>query len=526
MTRVLKQLWRNNVTVKLRKCIWGTDEAKLLGHFVQCGKGVQADDEKVQAIAAMERLPTIATLRSFLGSCVYLSRYIKDFAELTGSLYSLEATYKTPTTVITDEMWNEDCASSFKALKAALISAPVLAFPDFTRPFIIYVDTSRTQIGGALIQYDDEGNERVVAYMSKRLNATQMDYGITSKEGLGLIECCRKWKAYIQGHPTIVITDHRALTYLQSKEHFETDRLNRYAAELLDYGQIEVVHRPGRSCDLPDVLSRAEIADDPEVRHRMAQELLEWKAKRDLQMQYSVPNKVKQDDRVGEFDRDIEPQLWAESRALKALRGDPLAYDREELQRHMQMLVRGADVQGCGDDSVVSLKEKVEKVTQQLRDGTYVMQDKGSRHDATEADPRVIEGFDWACGGTPVSAVTGIAPWSPDGGAQLPTMAEIKAAQAVDADVQQLKKQMVAEPDSYLDYVIQDGMLKHAWTKGKGRYQETCYRTVVPAPLRHRIIWNVHCDFRNAHYSTAAVFAKMGERYHWKGMYNEIYAAM
>ena len=104
VTRVLKQLWRHNVTVKLSKCIWGTMKAKLLGHIVDCEKGVAADPGKVEAIGGIEALPDIATLRSFLGSCVYLSRFIKDFAELTGPLYELEAMYKTPTTRITKEM--------------------------------------------------------------------------------------------------------------------------------------------------------------------------------------------------------------------------------------------------------------------------------------------------------------------------------------------------------------------------------------------------------------------------------------
>lgn len=57
---------------------------------------------------------------------------------------------------------------AFQAVKVALVSAPVLAFPDFDRPFIIISDSSKRQVGGALVQLDDAGNERIIAYTSIR----------------------------------------------------------------------------------------------------------------------------------------------------------------------------------------------------------------------------------------------------------------------------------------------------------------------------------------------------------------------
>ena len=44
----------------------------------------------------MKALPDKATLKSFLGSCVYLSRFVKDYATLTLPLYELEVELKTP----------------------------------------------------------------------------------------------------------------------------------------------------------------------------------------------------------------------------------------------------------------------------------------------------------------------------------------------------------------------------------------------------------------------------------------------
>ena len=175
------------MTVKLEKCEWGTDEGSMLGHKIKCGKGIQADSDKINHRQ---------TLKSFLGSAVYLSKFVKDYAELTGPLYDLEAELLTPEALIVQSgplrNWFERHERSFKTIKAALASAPVLAFPDMSRPFIIISDCNKRQAGGVLLQLDKDGQERVIAYWSKRLNKTQQRWGITSKEGYAAVACCRK----------------------------------------------------------------------------------------------------------------------------------------------------------------------------------------------------------------------------------------------------------------------------------------------------------------------------------------------
>ena len=47
VARCLKQLMMHDITIKMAKCIWGTDEANLIGHIVRCGEGISADTKKV-----------------------------------------------------------------------------------------------------------------------------------------------------------------------------------------------------------------------------------------------------------------------------------------------------------------------------------------------------------------------------------------------------------------------------------------------------------------------------------------------
>ena len=137
LARVLKQLWRNNITIKMKKCIWGTDEAHLLGHVVECGKGIKPDERKVHDILAMKKIPTIGVLRSLMGSSVYMSEFVMDYAELTGPLYDLLSAYKSSETPLhgagTVQKWTAVHERCLQGIKAAMATTPVLAFPDFSK---------------------------------------------------------------------------------------------------------------------------------------------------------------------------------------------------------------------------------------------------------------------------------------------------------------------------------------------------------------------------------------------------------
>jgi len=295
--------------VKPSKCLWGTAEANMIGHLIRCGEGVAADPKKIEDIAAMKRPHNRQTLQSFLGSCIYVARFIKDFAELSAPLYDILKTIKTPEAKITEEMWTSRHQCAFMTIKAALASSPALAFPDFSAPMIILSDCSKYQLGGVLLQLDNKGRERVIAYTSKRLNETQQSYGVCSKESLGVQHCIRKWRSYIQGHPTICITDHKALRSLNTRAEFDTERLSRMAAEIMEY-DLQFVHRPGRCLDIGDLMSRAQFEPKPEEREKMTLELAAWR--KQLEDQDVLPpcewkRHPKADAMIGENPYELEP---------------------------------------------------------------------------------------------------------------------------------------------------------------------------------------------------------------------------
>ena len=54
---------------------------------------------------------------------------------------------------LTEFIWSKECQEGFDALKLALTTAPVLAYPDYTKPFILETDTSLKGLGSVQLQY-------------------------------------------------------------------------------------------------------------------------------------------------------------------------------------------------------------------------------------------------------------------------------------------------------------------------------------------------------------------------------------
>lgn len=88
--------------------------------------------------------------------------------------------------------------------------------PDFTQTFILQTDTSNYGIGAVLTQQLD-GVERLIAYVSRRLNSAESNYSVTEKEcrGIGVenTEMCH----FLEAYNFVVVTNHLALKWLNSK---------------------------------------------------------------------------------------------------------------------------------------------------------------------------------------------------------------------------------------------------------------------------------------------------------------------
>eukprot|EP00644_Phytophthora_capsici_P016779 jgi/Phyca11/131687/e_gw1.111.30.1 len=85
LDRVLERCAKEELYVKLAKCTFCAAEIPCLGDFF--GRdGVRMDPDKVRIIREWPVPSTKKQVQSFLGTCVYVSKFCKNFAELAAPL--------------------------------------------------------------------------------------------------------------------------------------------------------------------------------------------------------------------------------------------------------------------------------------------------------------------------------------------------------------------------------------------------------------------------------------------------------
>lgn len=254
---VLRRLQQEGLKVKLEKCSFFKKEVQYLGHLIS-EEGVSTDPSKITAVANWPRPTNIAELRSFLGFVGYYRRFVNGFSKLAAPLHRLvaelsEAKPRRGRKLPLQEAWSDSCEDSFQDLKAHLVSAPTLAFANFSLPFILEVDASHGGLGAVLSQEQD-GKVRPVAYASRSLRPAEKHYSSMKLEFLAMKwSMTEKFREYLWGQQCVVWTDNNPLSHLETAKLGATEQ--RWVAELSVFNY-SIRYRPGRINRNADALSR------------------------------------------------------------------------------------------------------------------------------------------------------------------------------------------------------------------------------------------------------------------------------
>ena len=157
--------------------------------------------------------------------------------------------------------WNfdENCKTAFTQVKQALISAPVLTYPDFTRPFILCTDASDDALGAVLEQADEQGKLHPIGFYSRPLRGAERNYTVTEKEAFAIYESVRHWKTYLGWQHFDIYCDQKALEGLERpSKKISQLRVQRWRDALQEYN-CTVHHRAGKFNVVHDALSRLDL---------------------------------------------------------------------------------------------------------------------------------------------------------------------------------------------------------------------------------------------------------------------------
>jgi len=210
---VLQKFKECGITLNLKKCVLAQNQLLYLGHIVS-KEGIRPNPDKVKAVKDFLRPSTLSQMRSFLGMTSQLRKFVKDYASIARPLNGMLADARSPVWRGISEWTTEECGA-FEKLKKVISDNALLVHPNFELPFILWCDASEYGTGAVLTQETD-GVSRPIAYASGVLNRAQRNYSTTQREGLAVVWATAHFRAYIHGMPTVVVTDHSALTWILS----------------------------------------------------------------------------------------------------------------------------------------------------------------------------------------------------------------------------------------------------------------------------------------------------------------------
>ncbi len=213
---VLHTLQEAGLKAKLAKCEFLKVQISFLGHKID-GNGIHTMDDKISAIKNFPRPKTVENVWSFVGLCGYYRSFIDSFSKMVSPLTHLlrkDVSFH----------WDFFQKKAFQDLKIALMNAPVLAFLDYSLPFIFYTDALALGVGAVLMQHNVHGKHCPIAYASRTLNRAESNYSVTHQETFAVVWALKHFRDIILDYPITVFTDHTAVTELFKGRNF-TGRL-------------------------------------------------------------------------------------------------------------------------------------------------------------------------------------------------------------------------------------------------------------------------------------------------------------
>ena len=93
-------------------------------------------------------------------------------------------------------MWRNEDQEAFDKLKKLLTSSLILALPDFSKQFILFIDASDYGLG-AILSQEQENGEVVIAYASKHLTDFERRYATIEKEAMAVIFGIKQFRHYL-----------------------------------------------------------------------------------------------------------------------------------------------------------------------------------------------------------------------------------------------------------------------------------------------------------------------------------------
>src|SRR5258708_1527227 len=228
--KVLHALHKHGLLALVDKCEFDKEALEYLGFII--GKdGIAMHPKKLNMIESWPVPKSVKEVQSFLGFANFYRWFISHYSEIITPL--IKSTKKSdsisfPLTGVPLE--------SFLKLKKAFTSTPLLAHHNPSLPIFLFTDASDFTISGIPHQQDVNGKLHPLAYYSRKLSKSKINYSIHDKEMLAIMESLREFRPWLAGSevPISIISDHKNLEYFMTLQQLN-HRQVRWSLELSEF---------------------------------------------------------------------------------------------------------------------------------------------------------------------------------------------------------------------------------------------------------------------------------------------------
>ena len=204
LRQVFERCHHYNLKLNKSKCEFSVSKISILGHIVSTN-GIQPDPTKTEPIKRTPPPENVSDLRSFLGTCGYVAKFIPNYANIVEPLRMLTRKEQ-------KWSWGNEQTKAFKALKKSLSREPVLACFRLDAPTFVVTDASPVGLGAILLQEQGTGQRKPVAYISRSLTPTERRYSQIERKALGCVWAVECLHNYLFGVKFTLLTDNKPLS--------------------------------------------------------------------------------------------------------------------------------------------------------------------------------------------------------------------------------------------------------------------------------------------------------------------------
>ena len=252
-----------NLKLKPSQCSFFQSEIVYLAHHISHER-IHPSTENVHTIEEFPIPETFTQVRTFCRLAGHYWHFIKGFAHIMRPLYDvLRKEVKMSPVQLPPEAWK-----AVRVLKDKILSAPMLVFQDFDKPFLLGIDASKEELGAILSQKQDDGYYHPITFRSHSLTLVERNYHSSKLEFLTL-----KWsvmehfKEYLAFAPFVVRTDNNPLTYVLTTPNLDATG-HRWVGTLASF-EFALEYQKGADNRVADALSWVPICHNCEMIHSL-----------------------------------------------------------------------------------------------------------------------------------------------------------------------------------------------------------------------------------------------------------------